>query len=402
MKNKVLYIETSMGFGGSAVSLFELTSNLHNHDSVIAFFSSKDNNFTGLFSNYNTHFLNARFTYLQKAIFYKKLNYIFRYSFIRYFVGKLFTLCSAIEDHLLYIKISNIVKSENISILHINNCINPIPLRVARKLSIPTIVHLRGHVDCAGRKKNEYNKHFHTLIAPTKKIRDFAITALGVDKSKIKVIYNSVNSKLYSLPKKGAAIRKQHNISDDTIVLGMFARIIPMKGQLELTKAVCKLLKDGYNIKCMFVGDVSDGDIGYFNAINEYIEENSFTDSFIFTGYRENAPEYYNAVDITIHGSIANEAFGRVIIESWAAHKPVIATDIPASVELIENNQTGLIVKAENIDELSEAILRLTNNPDERKAIAECGFKRIEETFSSAIVATSVADIYEDLMHQEK
>lgn len=398
MKPKVLYIETGMGFGGSAVSLFEIISNLHNYDPVVVFFSSKDNDFTSLFKSYNTYFLNARFTYLHKAAFYKKLKMLPHIFLSRRIISKLYTLCSAIEDYLLFVKIGKIVKFENISIIHINNCVHPIPLNVARKHDIPVVVHLRGHIDCAGRRKKNHNKYFHTLIAPTKKIRDFAITNLEVENDKIKVIYNSVNPKLYGLAERGKAIRNQYNISDDTVVLGMFARIIPMKGQLELAKAAHKLLRDKQNIICMFIGDISDGDIEYYNTLKSFIDDSGFSDRFIFTGYRNNAPDYYNTVDIAVHGSIANEAFGRVIIESWAAHKPVIATDIAASVELIDHNKTGVLVPTGDIDELSSAILRLISDPTERELIASNGFKRISKTFSSEIVVKSIEDIYNNLL----
>lgn len=400
MTKRILYIETGMGFGGAAISMFELTSNLKNHKPIIAFFSSKENDVTSLFNNYNTYFLNTRFSYFHKASFNKKLNRISHNDYFHIIASKLFTLLSAIEDYVLFIKICRIIKRENISIVHINNCIHPIPLKAARKFSLPTIVHLRGHVDCAGRKKDACNRAFHTLIAPTNKIHNFAIDELGVNKNKIKIIYNSVNPELYDLVEQGKTVRKQYNVPDDVILLGMFARIIPMKGQLQLARASHKLLKNNHNIMCMFIGDISDGDISYYHELKTYIKNSGFSNRFIFTGYRDNAPEYYNATDIVIHGSIANEAFGRVIIESWAAHKPIIATNIPASVELIEHNKTGILVESENIEELSDAILRLSGDPVERKTLAENGYRRIEKTFSSKIVSTSIEKIYNTLESQ--
>ena len=396
MKKKVLYIESGMGFGGAAVSLYEITSSLKHYDPVIAFYSSKNNEFTCHFKNYNTYFLNAHFTYLHKSTFYKKINNIIQNRFLLYIISKLYTVGSIIDDYLLLYKIGKIIKKENISIIHVNNCIHPTPLKAANKFNIPAIVHLRGHVDCSGKKNCD--KLFRTLVAPTQKIRNYAIEKLGVDKKKIKVIYNSVNPQLYNLPEQGKSIRKKYNISDTTVVIGMFARIIPMKGQLELAYAIQKLLNDHHDIICMFIGDISDGDIDYFNTLKNTIKNSNFSDRFIFTGYRSDAPAFFNAIDIAVHASIANEAFGRVIIESWAAHKPVVATDIGASLELIDHASTGLIVPIGDIEKLASEILRLVQSPDERKKIADNGYKRIQECFSSEAITQSIEVIYKQLV----
>ncbi len=400
-KPKVLYIETGMGFGGAAVSLFEITSSLKHYEPVIAFYASKDSKFTWHFKNYNTYFLNAHFTYLHKLTFYKKLKYRTQNKLLLFCISKLYTIGSIIDDNLLLYKIEKIIKKENISIVHINNCIHSTPLKAAKRHNIPAIVYLRGHLDCYGKKKKDSNKLFQKLLVPTHNVRNYAIKKLGVDENKIKVIYDSVNPELYNLPEEGKIIRKKYNIPDSTVVIGIFARIIPMKGQLELAHAVHKLLSDEHDVICMFIGDISDGDIEYFKKLKNYIKNSNFPDRFIFTGYRSDAPAFFNAIDITAHASIASEAFGRVIIESWAAHKPVIATDIGASLELIDHESTGLIVPIGNIEKLYSAILRLIKNPDEREKLADNGYKRIQKYFCSETVTRSIEDIYTAINRHE-
>jgi len=400
MSNKVLYIETCMGFGGSAISLYELVSNLKESEVSIVFFAAKEKQFTNIFKEFDTYFLDAKYTYIQKESLNKKVSKISKYLPPASIMNKLFIFFSAIEDYILYRKIGKSVKEKNISIIHTNNCVDPVSLKVARKLNVPVIVHLRGHVDCAGMKGRKYNKIFHTLIAPTYKICDYAITELFVDKAKVKVIYDSVDPDLYDRAEQGASIRKFYKIPNKTVVLGMFARIIPMKGQIELAKAVRKLLLDNHDILVMIVGDASDGDIEYYTALKKFIKDSGISKKFIFTGYRENVPDYYNVVDIVIHGSIANEAFGRVIIEGWAAHKPVIATRIAASEELINNEEDGILVDVKDIDELSVAIKRLVLNQEERKFLANKGYQRITETFSSCIVANTIENLYKEVTCQ--
>ena len=396
-KKRILYIETGMGFGGAAVSLHELVSSLKEAEPVLLFYSGEQKEFVDLFKNFNTYFLNAQFTYKHKADFHKTLDSKFKNKFIKLILRKFYTLASVIYDIILARKITSVVKSENISLIHINNCIYPLLIKVAKKCNIPAVVHLRGHVDCTGPNR-EANNMIARLIAPTKKICNFAADNLSVDRKLINVIYNSINLESYNVAEEGIRIRNQYQVKPDAIVIGMFARIIYMKGQMELTKAVLQLLDSREDLICMFVGNESDGDLEYLSQVKGLIADNGCSDKFIFTGYQKNIQAYYNATDIVVHPSIEDEAFGRVIIESWAARKPIIATDIAASVELIDDDKTGIIVPVNDISKLSEAILRLSNNKDLRMFLANNGHEKANKFFNNNIIAKKVELLYSDVL----
>lgn len=71
-----------------------------------------------------------------------------------------------------------------------------------------------------------------------------------------------------------------------------------------------------------------------------------------------------------------------VLMEAMACGTPVIAGNVAAISELVENNTSGLLVDGTNLDEIVNAIERLDQNPDLRVSLAKGGRKRVETEFS--------------------
>lgn len=104
-----------------------------------------------------------------------------------------------------------------------------------------------------------------------------------------------------------------------------------------------------------------------------------------FTGWVpvEKVPEYQNKLDIAVFPSVLDsESFGVSVIEASACERPVIASRKGGLVEVIEENQTGLLVPAEDPQALADAILKLLNDPDLRKQMGKRGRKKVESLYN--------------------
>ena len=170
-----------------------------------------------------------------------------------------------------------------------------------------------------------------------------------------------------------------------------------MKGQLVLAKAICQLRNKGYPVKCIFVGDASDYGESYLKEIKNYIEDKCQDNAFHFAGYQSDTAKYYAAVDIVVHPSIDEEAFGRIIIEAWASERPIIASDIGASVELIEHEKTGLIVEQNNPSQLAEALEKLITDPDLARRLAQAG-SRQSLNYGNGPLITAIEAVYNETL----
>jgi glycosyltransferase involved in cell wall biosynthesis len=83
-----------------------------------------------------------------------------------------------------------------------------------------------------------------------------------------------------------------------------------------------------------------------------------------FTGFIDNAKQYLQAFDLFLLPS-RTEALGYVLLEAGLAHLPVIATSVGGVPEIVAHEKTGLLIKSETIDELSEALAILLTHPSD-------------------------------------
>jgi rhamnosyl/mannosyltransferase len=111
---------------------------------------------------------------------------------------------------------------------------------------------------------------------------------------------------------------------------------------------------------------------------------------------------YYHACDVFVLPSITNaEMFGVVQLEAMACRKPVISTNLPTGVSWVnQNGKTGYVVSPGNVDELASAIQTLLGDRWLRREMGDAGRARVEQHFTSAKMAESMLQVYQEMLHQ--
>ncbi len=86
--------------------------------------------------------------------------------------------------------------------------------------------------------------------------------------------------------------------------------------------------------------------------------ELGLADAVVWAGFRDDIPAVMSSFDVFALSS-QYEGFGLVLLEAMAAGKPVVATNVSAIPEVVEEDVTGLLVPADDPDALSAAIVKL-------------------------------------------
>lgn len=98
-----------------------------------------------------------------------------------------------------------------------------------------------------------------------------------------------------------------------------------------------------------------------------------------------------NTADIFIQPNIRvpgdMEGFGIAVIEATACKRPVIASNLEGLKDALCQNESGILVEPENAGAFEEAILRLINNEDERRALGERALHYTETHYHWNIIA---------------
>lgn len=141
------------------------------------------------------------------------------------------------------------------------------------------------------------------------------------------------------------------------------------------------------------------GDGPDLTAFREQAATRGLGDRVTFVGRAEGALKIYllqNTV-ATVVPSRISEGLPVVVLESYAAGRPVIATRVPGLEEIVEDNRTGLLVPADSPAALSEALLWATEN---RARLAEMGqaAQQRADRYDWPTVAAEHLALYEELI----
>jgi phosphatidylinositol alpha-mannosyltransferase len=92
--------------------------------------------------------------------------------------------------------------------------------------------------------------------------------------------------------------------------------------------------------------------------------------------------------------SLHGESFGMVLTEAFAAHTPVVASDIPGYRDVVRPDRDGLLTPPGDALALAEALRRLALEPERRRAMAAAARERAER-FAWPHIAAEITDCYE-------
>ena len=171
-------------------------------------------------------------------------------------------------------------------------------------------------------------------------------------------------------------------------MIGFVGRLVPGKGGEILLDAAQKVTAVHPDATFVFVGE------GPLRSEWEAIARRlGIAEKVIFTGVRNDMPGVYASFDMVVLPSF-DEAMPMCVIEGMAAGKPVIATPVGATPELVLPGTTGLLVEPGDTSGLAAAILKLLANPEQTRQLGARAAQHVERRFSAAAMAQKYIDLY--------
>ena len=199
----------------------------------------------------------------------------------------------------------------------------------------------------------------------------------------------------------GIDYRRFENLSDvqpeneGYIHIGAVLRVTPIKDVKTMIQAFAYAKRRCPKLKLWIMGPY-DEDPEYAAECFRMVETMKIPD-VEFTG-RIQVTEYLGWMDMTILTSIS-EGQPLTIIESYAAHVPVIATDVGNCRGLLygeddEFGQAGILTHIMNIEEIANAMVYMAENPEARKRMAEAGYQRLMRKYKIEDMKKTYEEIY--------
>ncbi len=178
------------------------------------------------------------------------------------------------------------------------------------------------------------------------------------------------------------------------IHVGAVLRVAPIKDVKSMIQAFSFAKKKVPNLKLWIMGPTEE-ESQYAKECFNLVEMLQVPD-VVFTG-RIDVKDYLGRMDFTILTSIS-EGQPLTILESYAAHKPVIATDVGNCRGLIYGEQddygaAGILTHIMNLEEIAEAMEKLATDEKMRKEMGETGYKRVVSKYD----IQDMKKVYEEL-----
>lgn len=149
-------------------------------------------------------------------------------------------------------------------------------------------------------------------------------------------------------------------LSGNSLRLAYFGRLTPSKGVHILLDAFHKL---SGNIKLHLYGTANKQNTDYAEQLKNMAANSS---RILFHGayQRSDMSTLLQQTDLVIVPSIWPETYNLVAREALLAHVPVVASNIGALTEAVQDQQNGILFEPGNADELAVILQRLINNPE--------------------------------------
>ena len=228
-------------------------------------------------------------------------------------------------------------------------------------------------------------------IAISGEIKDKMTNIMNVNPEKLVMLHNGVDINKYDTTINKKKKRESLNFCENSILIGMVAQLRQQKNHEMLLKVVKEVFLMKNNIKFLIIGN---GNSERKRTLQNMAKELGIDQNIEFMGRRSDVPELLKILDIAVLTSRC-EASPLIILEYLAAKLPVIATSVPGVSEIIENNETGILVGPNDVKGFADAIVKLIEDRTFACSLGKNGFKLARDKFSFKNYMENIESLYQ-------
>jgi starch synthase len=253
-------------------------------------------------------------------------------------------------------------------------------------------------------------EHADALIAVSQGMRDDLLNAYpAIDPERVEVIYNGIDTAQYA-PDPATDVLEGHGIDPDAPIVTFVGRITRQKGLVHLLRAARELDPAAQLVLCAGAPDTPEIGAEVASLVTALQAERG---NAIWLDTMLPRPD---VIQILTHSTVfvcpsIYEPLGIVNLEAMACETAVVATATGGIVEVVDDQETGLLVPFEPGDDatreprdpeafaraIAERVNALVADPDRAAAMGRAGRKAVIERFAWPAIAEQTAALYRRL-----
>ncbi|NQT95439.1 MAG: glycosyltransferase [Candidatus Omnitrophica bacterium] len=288
-------------------------------------------------------------------------------------------------------KISDIIKEEDIDIVHARSRVPAISSFFAAKASrVPFITTCHGH----------YSAHIFSrvmgwgkfVIVSGNVVARHMIKNFKVPRQRIRLVPRGVDLEKFPFESK------QQKDNKKEFAIGVIGRITPIKGHVYFIRAMSKVVRLMPNVKAFIIGDAPASKPKYRQELEVLVRRLSLSRYISFQGRCDDIPKRITKLDLVVMPSVGEETFGRSIIEAQATGVPVIASRIGGIIDIIKDGDSGILVPPKDWNALSDSIIRVLKDRNLRNRLIQNGRRNVEKNFSLEQMYKKTLKVYNEAL----
>jgi glycosyltransferase involved in cell wall biosynthesis len=246
-------------------------------------------------------------------------------------------------------------------------------------------------------------RHARTIVAISNAVRE-----CFVPHARVQRVYNAVDLAEFSIVADVRLVRAELGINANRQVLMAIGSVQHVKGHWLLLEALGRPELTAADL-VLVTGGVSPDyaqsakgrikralniPLDNLDALMREAHQRGLKNRIHVTGFRRDVARVLSAADVLVFPSLAPEGFGRPIIEAMALGRPVVATNVGPSAELLGTDAGRLV--APDPARLADALGDLLRSPEERARMGQAGRRRVEACFTLDRQVAEMSAIYRE------
>lgn len=328
------------------------------------------------------------------------------------YVKELGRAISPIHDLMAFIRIFFIILRERPHLIHTHTAKAGTIGRLAGILSgVPVKIHtMHGHIfdGYFASKKTRFFQRIESVLAGftdklivlSPALKNEIMDRLRIrDADKVAVIPLGIDSDLFlNADSFRGGFRKELGISEGTKLVGVVGRLVPIKNHrmfIDAARIVLKETPPGYDIKFLIIGD---GEMR--EELIDYVRDNGVSDNFIFTGWRKDLNRIYTDLDVVVNCSV-NEGTPVSLIEAMLSARPIVATDVGGTRDIIFDPNIGYLVKSGDKFGMALSIIKMLVNKSDAEKMGLEARKYARGIYRKERLAEDLKKLYKNLLNKK-